>query len=110
VAPRNDIESNLVENWKETLSVEEIGVHDNFFEAGGDSLLATQLISRLNEIFNLELSLRALFQSPTIASLALIIVQKHAEQADDETLAEVLSEISQLSEDERRTLLERHAG
>jgi acyl carrier protein len=110
VAPRNDIESNLVEIWKETLSVEEIGVHDNFFEAGGDSLLATQLISRLNEIFNVELSLRALFQSPTIASLALIIVQKHAEQADDETLAEVLSEISQLSEDERRTLLERHAG
>jgi polyketide synthase PksJ len=110
VAPRNDIESNLVEIWKETLSVEEIGVHDNFFEAGGDSLLATQLISRLNEIFNVELSLRALFQSPTIASLALSIVQKHAEQADDETLAEVLSEISQLSEDERRTLLERHAG
>jgi acyl transferase domain-containing protein/acyl carrier protein len=110
VAPRNDIESNLADIWKETLSVEEIGIHDNFFEVGGDSLLATQLISRLSETFNIDLSLRGLFQSPTIANLALIIVQKHAEQADDHILAEVLSEISQLSEDERRALLEQHAG
>jgi acyl carrier protein len=105
VAPRNDIESNLADIWKETLSVEEIGIHDNFFEVGGDSLLATQLISRLSETFNIDLSLRGLFQSPTIANLALIIVQKHAEQADDHILAEV-----QLSEDERRALLEQHAG
>src|SRR5262249_31353886 len=88
VAPRNDIESKLVEIWKETLSVEEIGIHDNFFEVGGDSLLATQLILRLGESFNVDLSLRTLFQAPTVANLALFIIQKHAEHADDHTLAE----------------------
>ena len=110
MAPRNEIESKLVEIWKETLSVEEIGVHDNFFEVGGDSLLATQLISRLSETFRVDLSLRALFETPTVANLALVIIQKHAALADERTLAEALSEISRLSEDERRALLEQDAS
>ena len=105
VAPRNDVESKLAEIWKETLSVEEVGIYDNFFELGGDSLLATQLISRLGETFYVDFSLRTLFECPTVTDLAVLIVQKQADQADEEALAAVLAEIKQLSEGELQASL-----
>jgi alpha-ketoglutarate-dependent taurine dioxygenase/acyl carrier protein len=68
--PRDETEEKLVEMWTELLGIARIGVHDNFFEAGGDSLLATQLIARVNKGFNVSVPLRALFDEPTIAGLA----------------------------------------
>jgi len=100
VAPRNEIESKLAEFWEDTLGVEGIGVYDDFFEVGGDSLLATQLISRLSESAQVDLSLRALFEARTVADLAIAIVRKQAEQTDEQAFADMLAEIRQLSEDE----------
>lgn len=70
VAPRNPVEESLAELWKSVLEVPEAGIHDHFFEHGGHSLLATQLVSRVREIFEVDVSLSALFERPTIAALA----------------------------------------
>ncbi|HXD32280.1 MAG TPA: alpha/beta fold hydrolase, partial [Pyrinomonadaceae bacterium] len=70
VAARNEIEERLVTEWSKLLGVERISVHDNFFDLGGHSLLATRAIFRLNEYLGMEVSLRHLFEAPTIAELA----------------------------------------
>ena len=70
VAPRNEREEILTEIWTELLGLERVGRNDNFFELGGQSLLATQVIFRLQQAFGVELALRAVFQAPTVAGLA----------------------------------------
>ncbi|MBD2199772.1 MULTISPECIES: non-ribosomal peptide synthetase [Calothrix] len=67
------VQQMLVGIWKQVLGIEKLGIHDHFFELGGHSLLATQLISRIRQILHLELPLRCLFESPTIAKLAAVI-------------------------------------
>lgn len=73
IAPRTIIEEMLTVVWSELLGVEHIGVHDNFFDLGGHSLLGTQLVGRLRKLFQIELPLRMLFDSPTIAGLAAAV-------------------------------------
>ncbi|MBT4880467.1 MAG: non-ribosomal peptide synthase/polyketide synthase [Alphaproteobacteria bacterium] len=75
VEPRNEIEQDLCLIWQEILGLNKIGIHDNFFEIGGHSLLATQIISRLRSQFQLELSLRDIFEYPTISVFATLITQ-----------------------------------
>jgi hypothetical protein len=70
VAPRTPVEKVLTEIWAEVLGLEQVGIYDNFFELGGHSLLATQVLSRLHGAFQVELSLRSLFEAPTVANLA----------------------------------------
>jgi len=70
VAPRTQTEEVLAGLWTQLLGVAHVGVNSNFFELGGHSLLATQLVSQLLEVFHVELPLRELFTSPTIAQLA----------------------------------------
>lgn len=72
-APRNEQESVILGVWKEVLGLAEIGVDEDFFELGGHSLRATQVISRLSEALQLKVSLRALFDSPTVAGLSIAI-------------------------------------
>ena len=70
IAPRSPQEEILVKIWSEVLGIEQVGVHDNFFELGGHSLLATQVVSRVRAAFSIDLPLRSLFESPTVADLA----------------------------------------
>ncbi len=70
VAPRTPTEEIIAQIWSQLLKVETIGMNDNFFELGGNSLLATQVISRIRQTLSLELSLRLLFESPTIAQIS----------------------------------------
>jgi non-ribosomal peptide synthetase component F/acyl carrier protein len=93
VAPRTPIERQLIEIFEELLDVDRVGVHDTFFELNGFSLLATQLASRIRETFQVELSLREVFSSPTVESLAQLIVQAQLESAGDEELRALLDEI-----------------
>ena len=60
--------------WKELLGIDSAGVRDNFFQLGGHSLLVTQLIFRLREVFGVEISLRAIFDRPTVAELAELLL------------------------------------
>jgi amino acid adenylation domain-containing protein len=70
VAPRNSTEELVAQIWSDVLKVERIGIHDNFFDLGGHSLLATQVISRVRSAFKIELPLRSLFETLTLAGLA----------------------------------------
>jgi amino acid adenylation domain-containing protein len=104
-APRTPTEELLAGIWSEVLHVERIGIHDTFFELGGESILAIKLLSRINKDFNIELPLRSLFEQPTIAVLATTIVQCQAERADKEELIRLLAELEELPEDEARSML-----
>jgi amino acid adenylation domain-containing protein len=99
VAARNEDEAALVKIWQEVLGLEQVGVEDNFFDLGGHSLLATQVISRVREALDAELPLRVFFETPTIASLAAMIVLGRAENDDDKMLEEILREIEELPVD-----------
>ncbi|GAA0134965.1 hypothetical protein YSY43_18050 [Paenibacillus sp. YSY-4.3] len=71
--PSNEVEERLVHIWKEELGLEQIGIHDNFFERGGHSLKATILISRMNKEFGVDIPVRGIFQYPTIQGVAELI-------------------------------------
>ncbi|MFB2922992.1 non-ribosomal peptide synthetase [Aerosakkonema funiforme] len=73
IAPRTSVEEVLVKIWGKVLGRQQLGVHDNFFELGGHSLLATQLTSRIRDAFQIDLPIRTLFETPTVASLARYI-------------------------------------
>ncbi|HWM91031.1 MAG TPA: amino acid adenylation domain-containing protein [Thermoanaerobaculia bacterium] len=97
VAPRTPLEQVLVGAWEEALGVDRVGVEDGFFDLGGHSLLATQMISWVRETFEVELPLRELFERPTVAALAVAL---KAARPDAERTAELLLEVSDLSEEE----------
>jgi amino acid adenylation domain-containing protein/FkbM family methyltransferase len=93
VLPRSPLEQELAEVWTEILGIQEIAVEDNFFDLGGHSLRAMQLITRLRRRFHVELSLREFLSSPRIASLAIIIAQKRAQQLHNVEVMRILEEL-----------------
>ena len=69
VAPRNDMEQRLAAIWQEVFGIEPVGIYDDFLELGGESLIALQLLNRLRAAFQVELSLRRFFETPTVAGI-----------------------------------------
>jgi acyl-CoA synthetase (AMP-forming)/AMP-acid ligase II/acyl carrier protein len=92
VAPRTPLEQTIARIWSEVLVLDRIGIHHGFLELGGDSLLATLVVSRLREAIQVEVTLLDFFEAPTVADMALIVEEK------------LLDEIEALSEDEARIL------
>ncbi len=78
-APRDEVERLVALVWKDLLGIDRIGVWDGFFDLGGDSILATKLVTRLNEAFAAGFSLRLVFEKPTVADMAAVI---HAQRAE----------------------------
>ena len=73
-SPRNPTEELLAQIWAEVLRRDAFGIHDNFFELGGHSLLVTRVIARVRNAFGVELPIRAVFEHPTIAGFAAVVV------------------------------------
>lgn len=93
VAPRTPVEESLVSIWSEVLAVGSIGVYDNFFQLGGDSILATQIINRVREVLHVDLSFVIFFQQPTLENMALVIVQQQAQGVDADDMEALLGEL-----------------
>lgn len=99
VPSQNDIQTMLTGIWQEVLGIGRIGINDDFFELGGDSLMATQLNSRMRNVFNAELSLLNFFKSPTIKETAAVIENINIQQ--EKTIEEeILKKLEMLNEDE----------
>lgn len=88
VKPSNTVEQKIVDIWQELLGIEKVGVNDNFFDLGGHSLIATQLMSQIRQDFQVELSLNRIFEAPTVAELALVVENM------------LIGELEELTEDE----------
>jgi acyl transferase domain-containing protein len=83
----SEMERRLTAMWQETLRIDQIGIHDNFFDMGGDSLIATLLIERLGEAFQVNVPLAALINAPTVAEMSTVIAQLQSQQATGDAQA-----------------------
>jgi ubiquinone/menaquinone biosynthesis C-methylase UbiE len=97
VVPRTTAEEMLAGIWAQLLGIERVGAYDNFFELGGHSLLATRILSRIRDAFQVELPLRAIFETPTPAGLAQLVAK-----AREQGKASQAPSIARLSRDEHR--------
>ena len=105
VSPRTPVEKVVAKIWADVLGVDQVGVHDNFFDLGGHSLLATQVSSRVFNRCRVELPLRTLFEKPTVEELAIAITKIQADGAGQDDLAHLLAEMDALSDAEAERLL-----
>jgi len=95
VSPRTPMERQLTEILEELLDIERVGIYDSFFELGGFSMLATQLVTRVREIFGVQLAIRDVFESPTVDELAQLVVRAQGELSGLDDLEALLAEIEQ---------------
>ncbi len=100
VAPRNPVEEVAARIWSEVLAVDHVGIHDNFFEIGGHSLIAIRVIARVRAIFQVDLPVHILFLEPTIARFAAKIVE--ATGANKEPSMQAITRQRRNSETESR--------
>jgi len=99
-APTTPAEQSLSQIWAEVLHVDQVGIHDNFFDLGGHSLSASRVISRVIETFHIDLLLSAVFDSPTVAEMALIITANQSTRASEAELEPILSELERMTEED----------
>jgi acyl-coenzyme A synthetase/AMP-(fatty) acid ligase/acyl carrier protein len=113
IAPRTHTETLIAEIWAEVLGVARVGIEDDFFELGGHSLIATQVMSRIRKALQVELPLRRIFETPTVAGLAAessrneqtyqdTVINRRLDAAGAE---EILSRLDELSDEEVYALL-----
>lgn len=105
-APRTPIEELLAATWREVLKLEQIGIHDNFFDLGGHSLLAAKVVSNVRTTLDVEFGMVDVFQAPTIASLAELLYPRAIEQEPEDELAILLAELEGLSDEEAQLRFE----
>ena len=92
VQPSNELEQGLAQVWSDSLGIDSIGIDDNLFELGGDSLLAIQLLARVRGIYGAELHPAEFFKQPTVRALALLIEEwliadiENSDPAENRTL------------------------
>lgn len=73
VAPNDELEATMAQIWQECLGLERIGIHDNYFDIGGDSLLAVQIIARVKRLMGVKISMAGIFDEPTIAGQMMLV-------------------------------------
>jgi len=106
VAPREPVEEKVAAIYAEVLGVEQVGVHDNFFDLGGHSLLAMQVLSRIRQAFQIEIPIGVLFTGEfSVAELAKTVGNNQVEQAIPDQVDAVLKQLEGLSDEEVKELL-----
>jgi acyl carrier protein len=91
--------------WAKILTLDRVGIYDNFFDLGGHSLAATRAVYKVIKRFQVEVPLPALFAAPTVAKMAAVITAHQAKKAGEQDLNHILTELESLSEDEATKLL-----
>jgi acyl carrier protein len=99
-APQTTLQEVLVTVWAGSLGIEKVGIEDDFFELGGASVVATQIVSRLREMFQMDLPAILLFETPTIEKLARYMIEHEARPGLTEKTANLLKRIEGMTEDE----------
>jgi acyl carrier protein len=92
-APRTEVERELSRVFAHVLRVDSVGIDDDFFDLGGHSLSATQVISRVRDLFDVDLPVLRLFELPTVEQLVPAVALALIERADPEVAAELLAQI-----------------
>ncbi len=103
--PRNDTEERLAAVWQEVLGLERVGIHDDFTELGGHSLVAIQVVSRVREAFDVDLPLSVLFEAPTVAAMAVAVLEAAAAGTGEDEIEELLRGLDGLSDGDVAKLL-----
>ncbi|MFZ2754734.1 MAG: non-ribosomal peptide synthetase, partial [Lysobacteraceae bacterium] len=103
--PRNAEEETLVALWAEVLGRPQIGIHDNFFDLGGHSLLATQLVTRMQKALGADIGLRMMFEAPTVAQFAELLLNNRMKDIDEDTLAAMMQQLEGLSDADIQAIL-----
>jgi len=105
VAPRTPIEEVLASIWCDLLDLKRVSIHENFFALGGNSLLAIQLMFRVNQQFQVDLPLQNVFEYPTLAELAEALHVHESVPGKLTRIAQLRQKILAMSESERQSLL-----
>lgn len=100
VPPDTEVERTIAAVWQAAFGLEKVGIHDNFFELAGNSLLAIQIVTRLRDAFKVHLPLTSLFETPTISQLAQKIVELQFLDPKVSDMSQMLSQIEALTKDE----------
>ncbi|WNO11458.1 polyketide synthase [Teredinibacter sp. KSP-S5-2] len=93
VEPRNQVEQKIARMWEETFGISGIGAFDNFYELGGNSLMATQLMSYIKKSLDVDLPLNVLFESPTVAALAEAFTNEKLKDMNQDEKRELVAEL-----------------
>jgi acyl carrier protein len=99
VAPRDPTERALAKLWSDLLKLDKVGVRDDFFELGGHSLIAARLVSQIRKEFDVEISLRSIFENATVERIAVRIAEKRADFIDSQDVEHMLRDLESLPEE-----------
>jgi amino acid adenylation domain-containing protein len=110
VAANSPVEKVLAKLWADTMGIDEIGIHDDFSELGGDSLLSAKIVSKVNEVFPLDRLLNTLLETPTVAELSRFVTEHESLPGQAKRIADILLTIENMSAEEIGKALEKDRG
>ncbi len=110
IEPTTAIEKILAKRWAEIIEIDEVGIDDDFSELGGDSVLAAQIVSEINNIFSLKQPLQTLFEAPTVAKLVEFVLMNETQPGHSDKVANLLMKIEGMSSEEIEKTLEEKRG
>ena len=103
--PRTSFEETIAAIWAEILSLDQVGIHDSFLDLGGNSLLATRIISKVFNTFRVEVPLPSFFGAPTVADMAAVIAENQGKQLGEGEFERILAELESMSDEDARRMV-----
>ena len=104
VAPRTPLEKEIANVWAEVLTLDVIGIHDNFFDLGGHSLTATKIVSRIVRNFQADVPVQGLLAAGSVAEMAGVIAAHQAKNLGEHDVTQILTELESLSDEEAENI------